>query len=80
MTVKELKTILESAPDNMEVIMKIHDWDREFDCPYDYDDRIAKGQIEEKDFYICSDEEYLGKVTKQVFMLESFYPPEAEDL
>ena len=80
MTVKELKTILESTPDDMEVMMKIHDWDREFDCPYDYDDQIAKGQIEETDFYTYSDEGYFGKVTKQVFKLESFYPPEAEDL
>ena len=79
MTVKELKAILESAPDDMEVMMKIHDWDREFDCPIDYDDRIAKGQIEEKDFHVWSDEEGFGIVTKQVLMLESFYPPE-EDL
>ena len=79
MTVKELKTILESAPHDMEVMMKIHDWDREFDWAVDYDYRIEKGQIEEKDFYICSDEEDFGKVTKQVLKLESFYPPE-EDL
>jgi len=79
MTVKELKTILESSPDDMEVMMKIHDLDREFDCVIDYDYRIAKGQIEEKDFYICSDEEDFGIVTKQVLKLESFHPQE-EDL
>ena len=79
MTVKELKTILQSTPDDMEVIMKIHDLDREFDCVIDYDYRIKNGQIEEKDFYICSDEEDYEVVTKQVFKLESFYPP-AEDL
>ncbi len=79
MTVRELKTILESAPDDMEVMMKIHDLDQEFDCPYVHDERIAKGQIEEKDFYIYSDEEGFGNVTKQVFKLESFSRP-AEDL
>lgn len=77
MTVKELKSILETVPDDTEVMMTIHEWDREFDAPIDYIDSIAFAKKDAEYVYYISDEDgYCSLVefprrTKKVLMLES---------
>lgn len=77
MTVKELKSMLETVPDDTEVMMTIHEWDREFDAPIDYIDGIAFIQKDaEYVYYIPDEDEYCSLVqsprrTKKVLMLES---------
>lgn len=77
MTVKELKSILETVPDDTEVMMTIHEWDREFDAPTDYTDSIAFAKKDaEYVYYIHDDDGYCflersPRRTKKVLMLES---------
>lgn len=72
MTVKELKAILEKAPDDMNVVIRMHTWDCEYDIPSRLEDDIMHTNFEEEPAWLNSGEQ----VSNQVLILESSYPEE----